>query len=272
MPLATIHLVSLVSSTSILKFLDSLKSTSLQPLVISKVIRWIIEPEKIDAKILLQPPKPWDLLIIALGTDPFPTSLESQIHTHWTATAGVPSRITNDFATTNSRLLHPDPKSVPAISQNLANPHLNATSSQHLELSPSLQAWIQSFSQTRPGSSGVSMLNLLSFNEGMKPSYLKYGAAFSQSIGIKRGGVAKLVGNITAQRPESETGGAGSWNEFALAHYPSISHFADMLASSDYQDVNLKFRVPALNDTLILCTSEIAIEDLLKEAGRANKL
>lgn len=272
MPLATIHLVSLTASTNILQFLDSLKSTSLKPLIISKVIRWIIEPEKIDADLLLHPPKPWDLLVITLGSDPFPASLESQVHTHWTATAGVPSRLTNDLPTTNSRLLHPDPKSVPAISQNLANPHLNATSSQHLELSPSLQSWIQSFSQTRPGNSAVSMLNLLSFNEGMKPSYLKYGAAFSQSIGIKRGGVAKLVGNITTQRPEAQTGRAGSWNEFALAHYPSLSHFADMLASSDYQAVNLKYRVPALKDTLILCTSEIAIEDLLKESGRPSKL
>ena len=109
------------------------------------------------------------------------------------------------------------------------------------------------------------MLNMLAFKDGMKPSYLKYGAAFAKSVGSRRGGNAKLVGNVTSQSPATESG--GKWDEFALASYPSILHFADMLASEDYQSVNLEFRVPALEDTLILCTSEIAIEEILKGAG-----
>lgn len=271
MPLATIHLVSLNSSVSILGFLQTLRSTNLQPLVISKVIRWIIRPEKIDATLLLHPSKPWDLLVIVHGDDAqLPESLQSKVHEHWSATAGVPSRLTKDFATTNAGLLHP--ATVPALTGSLSKPHLNPSTSQTLELSPDLQTWINSFGKTRPGSNAVSMLNLLAFKPGMKPSYLKYGAAFAQTIGIKRGGVAKLVGNITAQRPESETGNAGRWDEFALAHYPSIDHFADMLASDDYQEVNLKFRVPALLDTLILCTSEILVEDLVADGARENKL
>jgi hypothetical protein len=50
----------------------------------------------------------------------------------------------------------------------------------------------------------------------------------------------------------------------ALAHYPSIHHFADMLASEDYQAVNQKFRVPSLKDTCILCTTELGIENIGK--------
>lgn len=50
--------------------------------------------------------------------------------------------------------------------------------------------------------------------------------------------------------------------QVALAHYPSLDHFADMLASEDYQDVNKKYRVPSLKDTCILCTSELGIEKL----------
>jgi len=49
----------------------------------------------------------------------------------------------------------------------------------------------------------------------------------------------------------------GEWDEIALAHYPSILHFADMLASEDYQEVNKKYRVGSLKDTCILCTSEL---------------
>ena len=47
----------------------------------------------------------------------------------------------------------------------------------------------------------------------------------------------------------------------ALAHYPSILHFADMLASGGYQEVNRRFRVPALRDTFILCTTEVGLEE-----------
>lgn len=50
--------------------------------------------------------------------------------------------------------------------------------------------------------------------------------------------------------------------QVALAHYPSLDHFADMLAGEDYQHVNKKHRVPSLKDTCILCTSELAIEKL----------
>jgi len=119
------------------------------------------------------------------------------------------------------------------------------------------------------------MLNLLSFRTGMKQSYLKYGAAFAETIGAKRGGNAKLVGNIVhpASTQNNEKEPEGIWHEFALAHYPSLLHFADMLASEDYQSVNQEFRVPALGDTCILCTSELEIEKLLagQEEGEGGK-
>lgn len=50
------------------------------------------------------------------------------------------------------------------------------------------------------------------------------------------------------------------WAQVALAHYPSLGHFADMIASEDYQAVNRRYRIPSLKDTCILCTSEVEIE------------
>ena len=52
---------------------------------------------------------------------------------------------------------------------------------------------------------------------------------------------------------------------FALAHYPSLDHFADMLGSKVYQQANKKWGVPSLKDTFILCTAEL---DLLEEPRR----
>lgn len=132
-------------------------------------------------------------------------------------------------------------------------------SSQNLELSPELLRWIETFtsSGTREGQGAVSMLNLLAFKPGMKEEYLKYGKAFAESAGSSRGGDAKIVGSVIKDDGKGE-----GWDEVALAHYPSLWHFADMLASEDYQEANQKYRVGSLRDTCILCTSEVGIEEM----------
>lgn len=110
------------------------------------------------------------------------------------------------------------------------------------------------------------MLNLLSFMPGKKEEYLKYGAEFARSAGSRRGGLAKIVGSvIPGKNPEKDD--AERWDEVALAHYPSILHFADMIASEDYQAANHKYRVGSLKDTFILCTSELAIEEEMRKEG-----
>ena len=43
----------------------------------------------------------------------------------------------------------------------------------------------------------------------------------------------------------------------ALAHYPSLQHFAEMIGSEDYQEANHRWRVPSLRDTFILYTTEL---------------
>ena len=49
--------------------------------------------------------------------------------------------------------------------------------------------------------------------------------------------------------------------QLALAHYPSLEHFVDMIVSEDYQEMNQRWRVPSLRrDTCILCTSEVALD------------
>lgn len=133
-------------------------------------------------------------------------------------------------------------------------------------MSSELRSWIENeFSKTKEGKGAVSMLNLLAFKPGMKDSYLKYGSEFASSIGLRRGGNAKIVGSVIEEGEEKGEG----WDEIALAHYPSIWHFADMLASEDYRAVNQKYRVPALKDTLILCTSELGLKVDGNEDGRA---
>lgn len=259
MPLCTVNLLSLQGSLP--EFLTTLASSNLKPLVISKVIRWIITPTHLSVPDLLAKNIHWDLLLILTSTEPLPPSLQTLVSHKWTVTAGVPSRLLADFTSKNNTLLHPEKSTIPALTGSLDRPRINNDSAQDLELSPELRTWITDFS-TQEGRGAVSMLNLLAFKPGLKEEYLKYGAEFAKSVGSKRGGNAKIVGSVVHPKTGADAG--DEWDEVALAHYPSVLHFADMLASEDYQQVNHKYRVGSLRDTFILCTSELAIEDLGK--------
>ena len=252
MPACILHLVSLSSSIPPSRFLSALSQSSLKPLIVAKVIRWIITPTQLSVSALLRPKSPWDLFIVTEGPSPLPSDLKAMLADYWSIAAGVPSRLVHGFSDRNEGILHPPPTSVPALTGSLSKPRV-ASSAQGLEFTEDLHQWIESFSKSY-GRGAVSMLNLLAFNHGMKDEYLKYGKAFAESIGTRRGGNAKIVGNVIDK--------AQGWDEIAVAHYPSITHFADMLASHDYQEVNHKHRIPSLKDTCILCTSEIALEDI----------
>jgi len=111
------------------------------------------------------------------------------------------------------------------------------------------------------------MLNLLAFNTGCKEQYLEYGAEFAARIGSRHGGDAKIVGNVVSGQGKEE-----GWDEIAIAHYPSLEHFAAMLGSRDYQEVNRKYRLGALKDTCILCTMEIGDNGELVGGRTGSKL
>ncbi|KAF1820518.1 uncharacterized protein K489DRAFT_389974 [Dissoconium aciculare CBS 342.82] len=254
MPLATVHLVALAPQASSASFVKGLASASIRPLVVSRVKRWIIKPEKLSATRLLS--VDWDLLIILPTTATIPEQLRTEqwLTHHWSISAGVPSSIVNGFEQRNQKLLCPPASTVPALTGSLERPRITS-STQGLELTQELLDWSKASSL---GGGAVSMLNLLSFKPtpGAHESYLVYGRAFSESIGSRRGGIAKIVGKVVRDQNSPGEDKHG-WDEIALAHYPSITHFVDMLASEDYQKVNHASRLPALRDTCILCTSEL---------------
>lgn len=270
MPLCTLHLLALHTTTPnpLSTFLSTLQSSTLNPLVISRVIRWIILPTKLSTEHLLARNTAWDILLILPSTTALPNEITALVAAHWSITAGVPSRLVTNFAAKNKTLLHPDPASIPPL--DATTDAQTTQSAQALELSTELNRWINSFvgSGAKEADGAVSMFNLLSFAPGKKAEYLKYGKAFAESIGSRHGGDAKIVGNVVSTNGEQKEKDDGGWDEIALAHYPSISHFRDMLKSRDYQEVNHRHRVGSLWDTAILMTSEIAVEEVLA-AGRA---
>lgn len=277
MTIVSIHLISLVKPETLPSLLKYIQSSKIKPLVQAKPIRWVIRPEKVQVSELHNPR--WDLFLIFEDTEPskaFITSLldtspygakgDFKVISHWTTNSTVPSRLVKDFLTkTNPSLLHPT--QIPSLTGALDDP-LIKESSQDLSLTDPFRQWIGTKTDPAqlPVTGAVSMFNLLAFKPSMKTSYLRYAKAFAETIGGKRGGTAKLFGNIMKDEQERVSEDTqGVWHEFALAHYPSLLHFADMIGSKDYQEVNQKHRVDALADTCILCTSELEIEKLMKE-------
>lgn len=254
MPVCTLHLLSL--TVPIPDFLSKISTIGVKPLTIARVVRWVILPTSTSTDKLLARNIHWDVLLTLPNADALPADLQQLVKHQFSVQAGVPSRLLQDFQSKNKRLLYPQPNDVPTLTGSLDNPRV-ASSSQALELSPELRKWIAEFGKEE-GKGAVSMLNLLAFKPGRKEEYLKYGAEFAKSIGSKRGGNAKIVGSVIHGKQGAEEG--DGWDEVAIAHYPSIYHFADMLGSEDYQSVNHKYRVPSLKDTFILCTTELGID------------
>ena len=208
MPIYTVQLLSL--NNSIDTFLTALRNSSLKPLTLARVVRWIITPTILSRGQLLSQSPPWDLLLILPGAvRSLPTDLESLVRSTWSIQAGIPSKIISSFESRNSQLLDPPPNTVPPLTGSILNLQ-KADSTQSLELTDDLQSWIQGGSAPK---GAISMLNLLAFKPGLKEQYLKYGKAFSESVGSRRGGVAKLVGKIV---PETCSDGCPEWEEVCL--------------------------------------------------------
>lgn len=248
MPLCSIFVLSLRRGISVPDFLSSLRKHGATPLVQARAVRWIVLPGTTSTELLLARNVQWDLLVVLPSSSSLPAAVKSQIAAEWSLVAGVPSRMVNGFHEKNAELLNPGAGRVKPADKSAK---LKASSAQGLELSEELSGWIEAQSKATR-SHPVSMLNLLAFNEGSHDSYVKYGRAFASSAGSRHGGDAKLVGNLISGQAKDE-----GWDEMALAHYPSLEHFAAMLGSADYQEVNKKYRQGSLKDTFILCTMEI---------------
>ena len=220
MPLATLHLLRLVTSTTIPAFLQKIYRTpSVTLLLASQPQYTVIKPTKLDTNIL---DTDFDLLLLLKTPDAaLPHSFRPLITVEYKVTVGIPSRILDHYSEHNAKLYAdaPNAKLTGALEQAQKRVRKDA---QNLELSPDMLRFMDELTRDY-GNKPVTMLNLLCFNEGGKPSYAKYGQGFKEVAG-RRGGDAKLVGNVVSPpegaNEESDQAPQDWWNEFSLVHYP----------------------------------------------------
>lgn len=271
MPAASLHLISLQPSASISEFVSLvLTSSPTRPVVVARALRWIISPWMRSASATERAAvddlasTSWDVLLIFPSVvSALPDALAPSVSALYTLDVGIPSRILSGFAGQNDRLLHPS-SPPPPLTGSLEEARL-ASTSRDLELTRDILDW---FSQPAAAPraaprAAVSMLNLLTMEEGKLESYKAYGRAFAADVGKRRGGLAKIVGPVI--------GKGAVWDEIALAHYPTVWHFADMVSSRDYQKANSEHRIGALRGTAILCCDELdpQVQEGIRNAERS---
>jgi len=260
MVVCNLHLLSLIPGITYVDIISVLKRKSIKPLLQARVVRWIILPSKTSTAPLLAHNIHWDMLIILPGDGPLPLEVRAFVRHAWSANIGVPSTLLKDYAAKNTQLLRPAPGTVKPAERYITN----SSTTQTLELSPELARWVSQL-DSRTRTHPVSMLNLLKFVPGRREQYKKYGAEFGQRVGSRHGGNAKIVAHVVGSSAKEQ-----GWDEVAVAHYPSLEHFAAMIGSRDYQEVNREFRLGSLEDTFILCTQEIADDGALA-GGRVSE-
>lgn len=252
--LSTIHLLSL--STPLPIFLISVAALQPQPLTVAKVAAWVHPPETVSVGSLVAG-KSWDVLLVLRGGGDVPKSLKATVKASWSITAKVSSGMIENYREMNKTMLHPKPEDIPELRPRVAGgntvPTQDRTEPLAFRVSPELEAWFHSFSATN-GAGPVSMFNLLSYAD--KDKYMEYLKAFGESLTPQYGGTLKIYGEVVTSSVEGKV-----WDDVAIVQYPSITHFADMLASEEYAAIDRKHKVGALKDTGILCTMELDLED-----------
>jgi len=246
----TIHLFSL--STPLPIFLASVADLRPQPLTVAKVAKWIHAPEFRSVNSLVAD-KSWDVLLLLRGSGDIPESLKASVRASWSITGKVPLGMVESYQDNNKSMLHPKPEDMPKLHPQAAGdntvPRQDQSEPLALQVSPELKTWFRSFSTTH-GAGPVSMFNLLSYAD--KGKYFGYIQAFAETLVPRYGGTPKIIGEVV-----DLTGDEKVWDDIAIVQYPSITHFADMLASEEYAAIDRKHKVGALKDTGVLCIVEL---------------
>ncbi|KAF2225173.1 hypothetical protein BDZ85DRAFT_89515 [Elsinoe ampelina] len=253
MPLLDLNLIALDPNTTPEAFVEKLRQQrpDIKIVVASIPHHWVARPAVYDVKHLGH--SRWDLMLVTEGELIQAREVHDLVKDVYNMKIGVPRKLYADYPTTNEKLLR-QAKSIPLTGSLDDNNKSPPKTSQKLELSDDLRRFMDSFTKERGEDQPVTMLNLLCFKPNSQKQYATYGQHF-QTAGGRRGGNAKMVGSVV--KSVDKQGEQKWWDEVAIVHYPSIRHFCDMAAGDDYQEINQKYRLPSLEDTILLCTTEL---------------
>ncbi|PWN34492.1 uncharacterized protein FA14DRAFT_30952 [Meira miltonrushii] len=294
MPLCTLHLVQLYRQSEeepifaarrrfLHKLLSKSNGNDLNDRLLSACVvrRSVIMATRIDHVRLNK--TAWDLVLVMKGSkdekadQAQPLTLENHpltkadIANEYTLPIGVPTRLAEGYKSRTEQLNAEAKRSEHLSIESLERKPARSVeqyppkTSQNLEHSEDLAQLIEDLNKLgtsdglADGRGPVQQLNFLAFNRSKedKERYYQYGKGFTQAA-KPFGGEPKILAKVVNAEEQQK------WQEVSLVNYYSLSHFAGMAASEEYQEINRKYRLPSLDDTTIFCTQEVDLDGLRK--------
>lgn len=236
---------------------------------------WVHKPHKLNIDKLLS--HEWHLFVLTTASSE-PLQPEAGVEAHIEINVAIPEEQWN-------QLLDPTPKEPHNIPQlppewleqstgdlHIPKEHIKAQTTPNpaagtLKLDAPIADFLSTALPRHVQQKPISLFNLFKYKNNDSAIHEQYMQDFKRSFGDSAGAYVKFMGLVgplvvdgtgESQGHRLGDGDGDSWQEANLTHYDSIFHYAYMLSTDVYQELN-KDKVRGLEDTCILLVSEVEI-------------
>lgn len=268
----TIHLISLHAKASHSDFLGRVASkTSI--LIKGKPHGWVHKPHSPNSKQLVD--HDWDLLLLTTPSDhKLPLVANDLASAHISVSVSVPEA---QYAQLKARIgskpvPSPDTPDLPAEWSNSAIPSSTIVETLsgplgpgELRLDDGMAKFLSSAIPQQVVNEPACFFNFFKYPKGDRSVHDAYMQGFKDNFGSAAGASVLFMGTVegklsyeSANEGKNEEG--ERWDDANLVQYDSVWHYAYMLSTDVYKQLN-KQKVEGLEDTCILLVSEVELFD-----------
>jgi len=270
----TIHLLSLTSGVAPNKVASQLRANANQKILITGVPHgWVHKPHKLNTNELLS--YEWHLFVLTTASSE-PLQLSSDVEAHININVTIPEQQWNQLVNPTSKT----PQDIPQLPSewlsqstralHIPKHHINPQTTPNpapgtLKLDSPMADFLSTALPKPVRQKPVTLFNLFKYKNNDSAIHEQYMQDFKRCFGDSAGAYVKFMGpvgplvNDTSDTQRQQHGNnGGSWQEANLTHYDSIFHYAYMLSTDVYQELN-KDKVRGLEDTCILLVSEVEL-------------
>lgn len=283
----TIHLISLNSSApaDLTPVITHLQTNDLcGPLVRAIPYGWVHKPHNLNADTLLS--KTWDLFFLTERPDLFLGGYDQQfVDTHLKIPVETPGEQfdalkaraqrggVNDLADEDQPKANPKTPALPEgwkdgiPSTTIARSRDTPLRVGELYLDQNMANYLSTAESQSIRGSPVSFFNLFKYANGDRSIHDSYMQGFKDRFGPDAGAEVKFMGPVTnrlAVEGSEDVESIEIWNDANLVQYDSVWHYAYMLSTEVYQELNQE-KMRGLEDTCILMVSEVGWQGLIRK-------
>ena len=266
----SIHLVKAKSGEAIDALLDK-TSGSPSYLIKARAYGWVHLPHQPAHKELLLAHQ-WDLFFLTQQSD-LPNILEEHIAAHVSLNIRISLEQLQQLKSQTETVPQPNANTPPLPSEwpkdgGVPSSAISSTSDAplkpgELHLEKSMADFLSTSLPAEVRNAPVGLMNMFRYPGGDRSVHEHYMEGFKRDFGDAAGVSMKFMGPVTS--PISSSGGAENaatstqtWNDANLVQYDTIWHYAYMLSTDVYAELN-KEKIEGLEDTCILLTSDVML-------------